>query len=47
MRAARWVALGVVTVLAGAALGFLSSLLRPRRYAEIPAPVADAGAGAR
>lgn len=34
MRVLRWVLLGILAVVAGASLGFLISLLRPRRYAE-------------
>lgn len=41
MRAARWLGLGLLTILAGAALGFAASLLRPRRYAEIPSTARD------
>lgn len=33
MRIARWIALGVIVIVAGVTLGFLISLLRPRRYA--------------
>jgi hypothetical protein len=36
MRALRWIAVGVLVVLVGASVGFLISLLRPRRYADIP-----------
>ncbi len=39
MRAVRWVALGIGVVLAGAALGFVASLLRPRRYAASATPL--------
>lgn len=34
VRVVLWVLLGVLVVLAGAALGFVASLLRPRRYAD-------------
>jgi hypothetical protein len=34
VRVVWWVLLGGVVVLTGAALGFLASLLRPRRYAD-------------
>lgn len=34
MRVVRWVVLGGLVVLIGAALGFLASLLKPRTYAE-------------
>lgn len=33
MRASRWVALVAAALLAGGLLGFVVSLLRPRRYA--------------
>lgn len=35
MAVVRWVALGALIVVAGAAAGFLISLLRPRQYAEV------------
>jgi hypothetical protein len=34
MRVVGWIVLGGVAVTTGAALGFLASLLRPRRYAD-------------
>ena len=34
VRVVRWIVLGTVAVLAGAVVGFLASLLRPRQYAE-------------
>ena len=34
VRVVRWIVLGTIVVLAGATLGFLAALLRPRQYAE-------------
>ncbi len=44
MRVVRWIALGVGVVLAGATLGFVASLLRPRRYSDADEVRADGAA---
>ncbi len=45
MRVVGWIVLGGVAVATGAALGFLASLLRPRRYADFAGSRQPLGTG--